>query len=162
MLTLDEVQKYSANQGSSAEVQSLMERICAIHKEFTKSLARAKVYQARTYKKSHCDVEYKVGLKVWLRVKNITIKPPSRKLYFQRIAKVAYRLDLPSSLQIHNVFHVSLLCDYKPRVSEKSPEPQSLKLAIDFEVREYKVEAIFASQIQSNLPNPPLLQYKIE
>ncbi len=74
---------------------------------------------------------------------------------------VAYRLDLPASLQIHNIFHVSFLHDHKPRVGEKSPEPQPLKLAIDSEVRKYKVEAIRASRIQSNPTNPPVLQYKI-
>ncbi len=61
MLTLDEVQKYSTTRGSSAEGESLMERIRATREEVTKSLARAQTYQARTYNKSHCDVEYKVG-----------------------------------------------------------------------------------------------------
>ncbi len=170
MLTLDEVQKYNATRGSSADGESLMERICATHEEVIKSLARAQAYQARTYNKSHCDVEYKVDQKVWLRVKNITIERPSRKLDWQRygpyriierIEKVTYRLDLPASLQIHNVFHVSLIFDHKPRVGEESPEPQSLKLAIDPEVREYEVEEILASRIPSNPPKPPVLQYKI-
>ena len=170
MLTLDEVQKYSATRGSSAEGESLMERICATREEVTKSLTRAQAYQARTYNKSHRDVEYKVGQKVWLRIKNITIERPSRKLDWQRygpyriierIRKVAYRLDLPASLHIHNVFHISLLTDHKPRVGEEPPGPQKLRLAIDPKVREYEVEAILASQIQTNLPNPPVLQYKI-
>ncbi len=79
----------------------------------------------------------------------------------ERIGKVAYRLNLLASLQIHNVFHVSLLRDHKPGVGEEFPKLQSLKLAIDPEVWEYEVEAILASRIQSNLPNPPVLQYKI-
>ena len=169
MLTLDEVQKYSATRRGSSEGESLMEGIRATREEVTKSLARAQAYQARTYNKSHCDVEYKVGQKVWLRVKKITIERPSRKLDWQRygpyriierIGKVAYRLDLPASLQIHNVFHVSLLRDHKPRVGEEFPEPQPLKLAIDPEVWEYEVEAILASRIKSNPPNPLILQYK--
>ena len=64
ILTLDEVLKYSATQASSAEGESLIERICANRKEVTKSLARAKAYQARTYNKFYCNVEYKVGQKV--------------------------------------------------------------------------------------------------
>ncbi len=80
MLTLYEVQKYSAIRGSSAEVESLIERIHATCEEVTKSLTRAQAYQARTYNKYYCDVEYKVSQKVWLSVKNITIERPSRKL----------------------------------------------------------------------------------
>ncbi len=80
MLTLDEVQKYSAIQRSFAEGESLMEIICATREEVTKFLAHTQAYQARTYNKSHCYVEFKVGQKVWLRVKNITIKQLSQKL----------------------------------------------------------------------------------
>ncbi len=75
--------------------------------------------------------------------------------------KVAYRLDLLASLQIHNVFHVSLHRDHNPRVGEESPEPQPLRLALDPEVWKYEVEAILASRIQTNPPNLPVLQCKI-
>ncbi len=170
MLTLDEVQKYIATRGSSAEGESLIEKIRATRKKVTKSLTRAQAYQARTYNKSHCNVEYKVGQKVWLRVKNITIERPSRKLDWQRygpyriverIVKEAYRLDLPASLHIQNVFYVSFLRDHKPRVGEESPEPQTLKLVIDPEVHEYEVEAILASRRQTNPPILLVFQYKI-
>ena len=156
MLTLDEVQKYNATRKSFAEGESLIERIRVPREEFTKSLARAQAYQARIYNKSHRDVKYKVGQKVWLKAKNITIKRPSRKLDWQKygpyriiekIKKLAYRLDLPASLQIHKVFHVSFLRDHKPRVGEESLEPQPLRLAIAPEVRECKVEEIHASWI---------------
>ncbi len=74
MLNLDEVQKYSATRGSSVEGENLMERIRATREEVKKSLACAQAYQARTYNKSHCDIEYKISQKVSLRVKNITIE----------------------------------------------------------------------------------------
>ena len=113
MLTLEEVQKYSATRGSSAKNESLMERIRATREEVTKSLARAQSYQARRYNEFHCDVDYKVDQKVWLRIKNITIERLSQKLDWQRyglyriierIGKLVYRFDLSASLQIHNVF----------------------------------------------------------
>ncbi len=74
MLILDVVQKYTATRRSFAEGESLMEKIRATRDEVTKSLACAQAYQARTYNKFHSDVDYKVGQKVWLRVKNITIE----------------------------------------------------------------------------------------
>ncbi len=123
ILTLDEVQKYNSTRDSSAEGESLIERIRATRKEVTEFFTRAQAYPARIYNKSHRDVEYKVGQKVWLRVKNITIERPSRMLDWQRygphciierIGKVAYRLDLLTSLQICNVFSLSLLRDHQP------------------------------------------------
>ncbi len=143
ILTLDEVQKYIATRGSSAEGESLIERIRATLKEVTKSLARTQAYQARKYNKFHRNVEYKVDQKVWPRVKNITIEQPSQNPDWQRyghyciierIGKVACCLDLSASFQIHKVFHISLLRDFKPRVGVESPELQPFRLAIDLEV----------------------------
>ena len=169
-LTLDELQKYSATQENSAEGESLIERIRTNREEVTKSLTRSQAYQDRKYNNFYHNVKYKVGQKVWLMVKNITIERPSRKLdwqrygpyrIIQRIGKVVYRLDPTASFQIHNVFYVNLLRDHKPQVDKESHELQPLKLAIDYEVQEYKLEGILASQIQKNPSNPPVLQYKI-
>ena len=80
LLILDEVQNNNATRGSSAEAESLIERVYAIRGEVTKFLARAQAYQACKYNKSHCDVEYKFSQKVWLKVKNILIERPSQKL----------------------------------------------------------------------------------
>ena len=52
MLTLDEIQKYSVTQRSSAEGESLIEKIPATRKEVTKSVTRAQAYQSRIYNKS--------------------------------------------------------------------------------------------------------------
>lgn len=61
---------------------------------------------------------YAVGDKVFLSTRNIETKRPSKKLDWKRIglyvvkrmiSPYAYELSLPASMNIHPVFHVSLL-----------------------------------------------------
>ncbi|QRW24201.1 Retrotransposable element Tf2 protein [Rhizoctonia solani] len=62
--------------------------------------------------------EYSVGKKVWLDGKNVGLRTNSNKLdpkqlgpfeVTEKISSHAYRLKLPDSLKIHNVFYVGLL-----------------------------------------------------
>ena len=65
--------------------------------------------------------EMKTGDKVWLEGKNLhvtgTCKLLSRRYgpftIMERIGPVAYRLELPSSMKVHNIFHTDLLMPYK-------------------------------------------------
>ena len=66
---------------------------------------------------------FQIGEKVLLRHDNISTTAPTKKLAskflgpFSIIAKLSnlvYRLRLPKTLRIHNVFHVSLLEKYRP------------------------------------------------
>jgi hypothetical protein len=64
---------------------------------------------------------FEVGDKVWLSAKHIQTARTSKKLDYKRlgpfkVTKVingnVYRLELPYSMKVHNVFHVSLLDRY--------------------------------------------------
>ena len=75
------------------------------------------------YASKHRDVEpFKVGTQLLLRTKNVRLKNRgARKLprkwigpfkVIKQVAKVAYQLDLPSNLKLHDVIHVFLLQEY--------------------------------------------------
>ncbi|KAF8697498.1 hypothetical protein RHS03_07767, partial [Rhizoctonia solani] len=94
-------------------------------------------------------LEFEVGEEAWLDAKNVKLKTLSPKLTKQRlgpfkitkkISNRAYRLDLPKTMQIHNVFYVGLLSKVKQdkdQAFENRPPP----VTVDGE-EEYEVEGI--------------------
>ncbi len=89
------------------------------------------------------------GDKVWLEGKNLHVTG-TRKLLPKRygpftiteqIRPVAYRLELPSSMKIHNVFHIDLLMPYKETEQYGTPYTQPPPV-IDHGEDEYEIEYI--------------------
>lgn len=116
------------------------------------SLARQRLLDARQRQKlaadkKRRDVSFSVGTKVLLSTRNVRIKASgSRKLLpryigpftIKRIINpVAYELDLPHTLRIHNVFHVALLKPYYEDASygfRYKPIPDIIDGQLEFEV----------------------------
>ena len=99
--------------------------------------------------------EYKVGDKVWLRMKDIKINCPSCKLAERQlgpfeIVKVifpnAVKLKLPTSFKIYDVINVSRVRLYKPPVVGQRVTPPE---AIEVEGNpEYEVEEVLNSRLK--------------
>jgi len=103
------------------------------------------------------ELTFKVGDQVLLSTRNLVLRTTDpRKLWpryvgpltiLQRVGPVAYKLDLPSSMRVHNVFHVSLLHPYRKDGTQHPPPPPPQ--LVDGEL-EYEVEAIRAHKVRSS------------
>ena len=120
----------------------------------------ANIRRAQNMQKKHADKKRRPaniieGDFVLLEAKNLRLKiDASRKLLpryvgpYQVISSIgsdAYKLALPASMKIHNVFHASLLKKYMGHIGEGD--------AIELEAEEepeYEVEAILGHQVRPN------------
>jgi hypothetical protein len=121
------------------------------------ALVLAKANQERNANKARRDVQYEVGEQVLLSANHINLasqaKRPTKKLQhrfigpyriIQKVSAVAYKLELPNSLKIHPVFHVSLLRPYQDPLTVNNrtpPTPPPPPITIN-ENDEYEVEKI--------------------
>jgi hypothetical protein len=137
-------------------MQDLATKLLGIHKEM-----KAKLVEAQERQKTNVDKSRKqhpnisVGNKVWLLRRNLKTRRPSDKLDYRRLGpfivtkqvnKVAYRLDLPSSIKIHPVFHVYLLEPYRESTIPGRLQVPPYPIEIDGE-EEFKVSEILDSRI---------------
>lgn len=110
-------------------------------------------------------VEFKIGDKVLLSTKNINNpidkNRPTRKLAPKYIgpyiieaiiSKTAYKLELPTELKIHPVFHISLLKPYKESDKFQRPTPPPAIYIPETNQDEYEVEMILDKRIIRKKP----------
>ena len=97
---------------------------------------------------------WRTGDKVWLEATHLRINYPSRKLapkrlgpfeILQVLSPLTYRLKLPPTWKIHDVFHASLLSSYKETSTHGPNFPSPPPDLINSE-EEYEVEKILAHQ----------------
>jgi transposase InsO family protein len=137
------------------EIPAAKERIQRIHdlrNSLQKRLLRASESQTKYYNKRHQPMRFSKGDLVIVSMKNLRIRSASKKMaqrfmgpfrIDEPIGTQAYRVHLPTSMRIHNVFHVSALEPYQRRDSEQDTlSPPEL---IDDE-EEYEIEEILDRQ----------------
>jgi hypothetical protein len=148
-LTYDEEASRRVSIPAAAERAELLERE---RQAFDQRWQIAVTAQAKYYNQKHQPKAYAKGELVMLSTKNLKQKVPSKKLAArfigpfkvdEAIGTQAYRLHLPTSYRIHNVFHVSLLEPYHgyPSSEPTLPGPVELDDASDTQER-YTVEAV--------------------
>jgi hypothetical protein len=118
--------------------------------ELTK--ARADAQKSLDHRKKHTRSPrtLEVNQQVWLDARNLRVNTPSKKLsprrygpfkVIKQVSSVAYKLQLPPSMKIHNVFHIDLLIPYTETEAYGAAYSQPPPELIDGE-EEYEVEDI--------------------
>ena len=119
------------------QVQSFPEHLQHIHKVHARcqlALEKAQGVYKRYADRQCQDLEFAIGDWVWLESYNLSTDAPSKKLVAKRlgpyvvlekIGNTSYRIDIPITWQVHNVFHASLLsCTKEDKIVGQVPEPQ--------------------------------------
>jgi hypothetical protein len=119
----------------------------------TENIQKAQdAYTSQANKKRKPAPELKIGSKVWLRTTNIRTNRPSKKFDYrklgpfkviEKINPVCYRILLPDTMRIHNVFHTSLLEEVSQNDLSNRHQAPPLPIVVDGH-EEYEVEAILS------------------
>ena len=108
-----------------------------------------------TYEQNKRKVHvFNVNDKVWLSAKDIKIHQKSSKLgprqlgpyvVLERISDLGYKLELPQSLKVHNIFHVDHLNPWHDNgiAKESSPPPVTVDKHKKYEVEHILNSCIF-------------------
>lgn len=142
-------------------IPSLDERLNTIkraHRMAQNSIRKANerfAYWANKHRQK--DPNFRVGDQVWLLRRHIKTTRPSSKLdakklgpyrVIERIGQNAYRLDLPDTMRIHNVFNVSLLEKFVPNVHPERMAPPPRMEVVEEQEPQYEVESILDSRMK--------------
>ena len=149
-------------------VEDFLSQMAAEHQA-----ARENILLAQQRQKSYADMNrseriFQVGEEVWVSTKHFTPeadrKRPSKKLtadfagpykVLKVVSPVAYLLDLPSSLKVHPVFHVSLLKPVKKSPPEFEARIEPPPPPVESEgTQEFEVEAVLDKQLRGRWKSP--------
>jgi len=141
-----------------------------VHDHVRTEIARAQaIHQEQANRSREPTPNFAPGDKVWLETEHLRTERPSKKLDHKRVGpfpildKVgthAYRLRLPETMKVHNVFHVSRLTFARedPYPGQVAPPPPPVVVEGE---DEYVVEEVVDSRWRGRGRNRKL-QYKVK
>jgi hypothetical protein len=150
---------YSPREVANPSAEDLSQHIQQTLTHAKEILGKAQKQQKIFADQNRREVNFNIGEQVLLSSENVTVdnqkERPSKKLaerfigpfkIIEKVGKVAYRLELPGNMKIHNVFHVAKLKTYRPskdfhpeRTSHGRPDPLIIDGEDEWEV-EYLVD----------------------
>jgi hypothetical protein len=145
---------------SNPRAEEFIDRLKATHDLLRRNLKEAQSKYKDNYDNKRKDKpQFNVGDMVWLLRRNIKTTRPSAKLDFKRLgpyrittivgeSQLAYKLELPTSMRIHPVFHVSLLEPYRANTIPGRVQPPPPPIEVE-EGEEFEVEEILDSRIRN-------------
>jgi hypothetical protein len=121
--------------------ESTLQRLFTVHNLIVDQLKIAKAKQKHYADQNSTPKQFNVGDRVMLSTQNLKLlNQPSKRFraryispynIIEKISSQAYKLDLPSSMKVHPVFHIGLLKDYissfpESEVSDNIPSTNDL------------------------------------
>jgi len=149
----------SASSSDVHAAKDFAKQMMTLHEQLRHEMTLAQAHYEKHASGRAPSPNYQIGDIVWLNAKNLRSERPSKKLDWKNLGpfKVievvnprAFRLDLPPTMKIHNVFHTSLLNpvakDPLPG-QEMPPAPPQMVVRDSEEHEEYEVESIQDSRL---------------
>ena len=149
------------------EVSEYVEALRKLHEDLRAVIKEAQMAETEQANKArHPDPVLNPGNKVWLWRKHIRTTRPPNKLdhkqigpytILEKVGSRAYKLNLPATVKIHPVFHISLLeptASTEPIPGHHQPSPPPIIIQ---EQQEWEVEKILDSRHNRNQ-----LQYRVK
>jgi len=144
-----------SERSNNETVEELLEGLERALSEAQDAVEKAQQNQQRQANRHRSELEFDVGQQVWLSTTNLKLKgQPSPKLaqrwigpftIKRKLSPLAYELDLPPTLRVHPVFHISKLRPHRSSDRfdpHRPPLPNRLSPEIVDQEEEYEVEAI--------------------
>ena len=143
--------------------RSYADQLKQLHEYVRGELDKANRRSAEQFDKHRLpSPQFQPGDRVWLSADNIRSLRPTKKLDYRRlgpfsvsevISSHAYRLQLPPSMKIHNVFHVDRLEPYVANTIPNRVQPPPPPVEVESDL-EYEVEQILDSKVDHRYRDP--------